>query len=69
MVELFSVDMVVCPCRRKLVIMLLLNKREEMMAVRGGGGHLYKNTFYLHTEKHRKIGREHRENTGNLILT
>ena len=39
------------------------------MAVRGGGGHLYKNTFYLHTEKHRKIGREHRENTGNLILT
>ena len=28
-----------------------------------------KNTCYLHTEKHREIGHEHRENTGNLILT
>ena len=33
------------------------------MAVRGGGGHLKNNTCYLCTE----IGREHRENAGNLI--
>ena len=39
------------------------------MAVRGGGAHLYKNTCYLHTEKHRVIGHEHRENSGNLIST
>ena len=45
--------------------MLLLNKREEKMAVRGGEGHLYKNTCYLHSEKLREIGREHRENSGN----
>ena len=31
------------------------------MAVGGGGGHLYKNTCYLCIEKHREIGREHRE--------
>ena len=37
--ELFSVNMVVCSCSRKLV-MLLLNKKEERMAVIGGGGHL-----------------------------
>ena len=51
--------------------MLLLNKREERMTVRGGGGHLYKKkiliTYVL--KKHRKIGHEHKENTGNLILT
>ena len=47
--------------------MLLLNKMEERMAVRGGAGHLKNNTCYLCTEKHREIGRENRENTGNLI--
>ena len=35
------------------------------MAVMGGRG----NTCYLRAEKHREIGREHRENSGNLILT
>ena len=44
------------------------------MAVRGGGGHFYKKkkkkkTCYLHAEKDKEIGREHRENMGNLILT
>ena len=28
-----------------------------------------KNTCYLHTGKHREIGHELMENTGNLILT
>ena len=37
------------------------------MAVRGGGAICKNNTCYLCTEKHREIGREHRENTGNLI--
>ena len=48
--------------------MLLLNIREERIVVKGDGDHLYKNTCYLHTDKHREICHEHRENTGNLIL-
>ena len=39
------------------------------MTIRGGGGHLYKKYFKAQIEKHREIGHEHRENTGNLILT
>ena len=33
------------------------------------GKFMKKNTCYLCTEKHREIGREHGEKTGNLILT
>ena len=39
------------------------------MAVRGGGGHLQKIILVTYLLKHREIGHEHRENTGNLILT
>ena len=40
------------------------------MAIRGGGGHLYRKILVTYVlKKHREIGREHRENAGNLILT